>query len=180
MAISTNGSPASRRASASRRRCGVSFDFLPIRTPRAFASGPSPVLARISSRSNSTRPASRQHQTSMLVVIESRLRTCGPSFSAKRKRAAFPAWRPKCAENLCALPKTARSHSGAQILSWSSSLRGRWSTSRSVAESLKRIAARRCLPPAVTNRRETPVRTFQAGRRAIIPQGARQQHFGRQ
>ena len=52
--MSTNGSPASRRRSASVRWCVVNFGFLPIWTPRALArSRPSPVRDRISSRSNS-------------------------------------------------------------------------------------------------------------------------------
>ena len=52
-------SPLSRRLIASRCWCGVSFGLRPIFTPRAFArSRPSPVRARIRSRSNSASPPS--------------------------------------------------------------------------------------------------------------------------
>jgi hypothetical protein len=56
-AISRTVSPLSRRSTASRIWCAVSFGLRPIFTPRALArSRPSPVRARISSRSNSARP----------------------------------------------------------------------------------------------------------------------------
>jgi hypothetical protein len=55
--MSASGSPASRREMASRRWCGVNLGRLPMATPLAFArSRPSPVRARISSRSNSAKP----------------------------------------------------------------------------------------------------------------------------
>ena len=55
--ISRIGSPASRWRSASLIWCGVIFGGRPIFTPRAMARlRPSPVLVRISSRSNSARP----------------------------------------------------------------------------------------------------------------------------
>ena len=55
--MSARVSPASRRASASRCWCGVSFGLRPSFTPLATARArPSPVLARINSRSNSASP----------------------------------------------------------------------------------------------------------------------------
>src|SRR5271168_4116877 len=57
--MSLSGSPRSRRRIASLRWCGVSLKGRPKLCPRAFArSRPSPVRARINSRSNSASPPS--------------------------------------------------------------------------------------------------------------------------
>src|SRR5215813_8426158 len=56
-ATSACASPAARRCSASWRWCGVILRGRPNRTPRSLARfRPSPVRARISSRSNSAKP----------------------------------------------------------------------------------------------------------------------------
>ena len=92
--ISTSGSPASRRARASFRWCGVSFGLRPIRTPRAWRARPSPVLVRINSRSNSAKPASTVNISrpwSVVVSAQVSRRERKPA-TLSATREWFPEW----------------------------------------------------------------------------------------